>query len=253
MRMNDGSSLALRRRRTSPRHKGEWVKRPAAHTIAQVRYVAAFRTYSWDEGIAELAQRFFQAVPSSRRVVLVDETRGRIKIPAYETISHTAETACPELPNHPLGRSLWYNVDYGVYALQREFPDIEYFLFSESDLAVNLSLEPMMRFAMANRIDFIAHQVQPSSPAWFWHRHGLSISPNPWQSLLFFMVLSRTAILYLLEARRTLAQRFARGELELWPFCEAFVPTVLKTCSVMRFGDVRRFALTDNLNFRPHL
>jgi uncharacterized protein (DUF1810 family) len=220
---------------------------------SSVRYVAAFRTYTWDEGIAELAQRFFAAVPSARQVLLVDETRGPIEIPGYEKISHTDHTACSDLPNNPPGRSLWFNVDYGIYSLQRQLPDFDYYLLSESDVAVNVPLEPMIRFASARRIDLIAHGVEPSTPDWFWHSHGLVLSPYPWRSLLFFMVLSRRAIACLLAARRQLAQRFAVGEIDLWPFCEAFVPTVLKSTPGMRFAKVSRFAATGNLAFRPRL
>ncbi len=224
----------------------------AGEGSSSLRYVAAFRTYAWDEEIAELARRFFAATPSARQVVLVDETRGPIEVPGYEKITHSEQTACPELPNYPRGRSLWFNVDYGIYALQRALPDFDYYLLSESDLSVNLSLEPMMRFAIDQGIDLIAHKVRPSSPSWYWHAHGLALSPDPWQALLFFMVLSRRAIKCLLAERRQQALRLAAGETDLWPFCEAFVPTVLKSAG-MRFADVDAFAATHNLDFRPRL
>jgi hypothetical protein len=217
-----------------------------------MRYVAAFRTYAWDEDIAELARRFFVATPGSRQVVLADETLGPIDIPGYEKISHTTDTACPGLPNHPPGKSLWYNVDYGIYYLQRELPEFDYYLLSESDLAVNVSLEEMVRFAFDRRIDMIAHGVEPSTPDWFWHHHGLVLSEKPWRSLLFFMMLSRRAIHYLLEERMRLAVHFDSGDLGLWPFCEAFVPTALKSKG-MRVAKVSAFVTTEDLNFRPWL
>jgi hypothetical protein len=218
-----------------------------------MRSVAAFRTHIWDDDIAELALRFFAAVPSSRQVVLVDETRGPIEIPGYEKISHTDDTQCLGLPNYPAGYSLWFNGDYGVYFLQRALPDFDYYLVSECDLAVNLSLEPMMRCAITNRIDMIAHKIEPSGSRWAWHDHGLAISNAPWRALLFLTVLSGRAIDCLLESRRELARRFAAGEVRLWPFCEAFVPTVLKSISDIRIIEVSTFANTENLVFRPYL
>jgi hypothetical protein len=221
--------------------------------MSSVGYVAAFRTYAWDEGIAELARRFFAAAAGSRQVVLVDETRGPIEISNYEKISHTSDTAYLGLPNHPPGQSLWFNVDYGIYSLQRQLPDYDYYLLSESDLAVNVSLQPMMRFAAARRIDFIAHQILPSTPEWYWHSNGLALSASPWRSLLFFMILSQRAISCLLTARRELAQRFSAGEINTWPFCETFVPTILKSAPGIRFAEVSAFAGTDDLEFRPRL
>jgi hypothetical protein len=221
--------------------------------MSPIGYVAAFRTYTWDDGIEELARRFFAAAPSSRQVVLVDETRGVVEIPGYEKISHTQDTVCPGLPNYPPGRSLWFNVDYGVYSLQRQIPDFDYYLLSESDLAVNVPLESMIRFATMKRIDLIAHKVEPSTPDWYWHSHGLVLAAKPWRSLLFFMVLSQRAIACLLAARRQLAQRFSAGEIAVWPFCEAFVPTVLKSTRGMRFADVSAFASTEDLKFRPQI
>ena len=216
-----------------------------------MRYVAAFRTHTWDDDIAELARRFFAAAPSSRKVVLVDETRGPIDIPGYEKISHTDDTQCFGLPNYPAGFSLWFNGDYAVYFLRRALPEFDYYLVSESDLAVNLSLEPMMRFATTTRVDVIAHRVQPSQPRWAWHHHGLALSDAPWQALLFLAVFSARAIDCLLDARQQLARRLAAGEVRQWPFCEAFVPTVLKSISDMRIVEVSRFANSENLVFRP--
>jgi hypothetical protein len=218
------------------------------------RYVAAFRTYAWDEDIAELARRFFAAVPSARQVVLVDETRGPIEIPGYEKVSHTTDVSSLGLLQYPNGpASLWFNVDYGIYFLERALPDFDYYLLSESDLAVNVDLEPMMGLAAEQGIDLIAHKIELSTPDWFWHGHGLALSAQPWQSRLYFMVLSHRTVEYLLAARRRLGERFALGEIGLWPFCEAFVPTVLKSTPEIKLADVSQFADTENLAFRPWL
>jgi F5/8 type C domain len=218
-----------------------------------MRYLAAFRTHVWDDEIAELARRFFAALPTSRQVVLVDESHGPVAVPGYEKISHTDNTESLGLPNYPTGQSLWFNGDYAVYFLQRAFPDFDYYVLSESDLAVNLSLEQMMRSVSENSVDLVAHRIERSTPDWFWHRHGLTVSDAPWRALVFFMVLSRRAIACLFEERQQLARRFAAREIEPWPFCEAFVPSVLKSTSGMKFAEVGAFADVENLRFRPWL
>jgi hypothetical protein len=218
-----------------------------------MRCVAAFRTHLWDNDIATLAERFFAAAPSCLHVVLMDETRAPVPVHGYEKLSHTNDTASLHVPNYPPDRSLWFNADYALYFLLHAYPDADFYLMSEADVAVNIDLRPMLRYAAAKRIDFIAHEVEPSTPRWFWHPHGLALSPRPWRSLVFFMLLSRRAILSLLAVRQTLAKRFAGGDLELWPFCEAFIPTTLKTWSDMRFAPLGMFATTENFKVRPHI
>lgn len=120
-----------------------------------MRYVAAFRTYAWNDVIAELAERFFRQTPHGRQVVLVDETPGPLPIPSrYELVRHTVATQDLGLARQPPGRSLWYNVNYGPYYLRRAMPDYDRYLFSESDVAVNADLEPMVERSIAEGIDF---------------------------------------------------------------------------------------------------
>lgn len=218
-----------------------------------MKWVAAFRTHVWDDDIAESARRFFAAVPTMRRVVLVDETRGALEIPGYEKISHTDDASSLGLPNHPIGQSLWFNGDYAFYFLRRALPDYDYYLLSEYDVAVNLGLEPLQQLVGRDAVDFVAHRVIPSTADWYWHQNGLSLSDAPWKSLIFFSVLSARAIDRLLAARQALAERFRAGELRIWPFCETFIPTVLKSMPDMRFAEVSAFAKTDHFAFRPRL
>jgi len=216
-------------------------------------YVAAFRTYAWDDDIAGLAVRFFSACPGARHVVLVDETRGPIDIPGYEKVSHTTDTEALGLLDHPLGQSLWHNVDYGIYFLLLAFPDCDYYLLSESDLAVNLSLAPMMNDIAARRLDLVTRDVRLADPNWYWYANGSALYTKPWRSLLCFMVISHSAATTLLDSRRRLTNEFLAGELREWPFCEAFVPSTLKAIPSMKFADLEEFASVNNLNFRPRI
>lgn len=212
--------------------------------------VAAFRVYTWDACIAELARRFFAACPGTRQVVLADESRGRLPIEDYEVVWHTDDTSLLGLPNHPAGRSLWYNVDYGLYMVRTALPGYDYYLLAESDLAVNLDLAPMLEAVAARGIDLLAHEIQRAPDDWGWVPSARDAFGQVWQALIFFMVVSGRAADLLLRRRQEHAARFAAGD--QWPFCEAFVPSVLHE-EGMRCAEVGEFADTTNLHYRPHI
>lgn len=215
-------------------------------------FVSAFRTYAWNSEIRELAIRFFRSTAGTRQVILADETRGSLHIDGFEVISHTEDTSKYDLIKHPSSKSLWYNVDYGAYILRKELPEYDYYVLSESDLAVNADLTSMLADVAENEIDFVAHGVQRSTPDWYWHENATQTSAEPWRSLLFFMVFSARAIDSLYAERRALGRSFLAGETKTWSFCEPFVPSVLFLAK-MRFRALSYYVDTVDLNFRPRL
>ncbi len=218
-----------------------------------MRYVAAFRTYTWDEGVAELARRFFAATPAARQVVLADETRGPLGITGYEVVSHTEDTSNLGLLVYPAGNSLWYNVDYGLYILRAALPGYDYYLTSESDLAVNTPLDAVVREAAARQRDIVAHWMGPATPDWEWSATAAGMFEHSMCSLLFFMLLSARAIDLLFHMRRALTLEFQAGRLATWPFCEIFVPSLLRQAR-MNFAEIGEYvADTQNLRLRPRL
>ncbi len=217
-------------------------------------YVAAFRVHRWDQDIAGLAERFFAAFPpAARKVVIADETRGPIDVP-YEKVSHTERTGeSLGLPTYPPGDVLWYCGDYALYFLVAALPDYDHYVLSEYDVAVNLSLEPMMAEAAWRPIDIMLQDIQPSTPDWDWHEIGSKVFPQPWRCLMFFMVASRRAAQALLQVRQVQAAAFASGELQVWPYCETFIPSVLKAMPDMQFEEVGAFVEASALRFRPRM
>lgn len=218
-----------------------------------MRYVAAFRAYEWDPGIAQLAERFFRNTPGARHVVLLDETYGPIDIGPYEKIGHTEATQHLGLPVHPPGKSLWFNCDYGIYILADALPDYDYYVLSESDLAVNLDLTPMLERVHAQGIDFVAHRIEPAGPDWIWQPRAARLYAESWKALLFFMVVSARAAAALFAGRVELGQRLKDDLAEKWPFCETFVPSLLKQHPGLRLAEVGDYAAVPDLNFRPRL
>lgn len=215
-------------------------------------YIAAYRAYDWNDTIAELGERMRRACPSARFTVLADESRGSLDACGWPKVSHTSDTSSLGLPAVPEGRVLWHNVDYGIYFLERALPDADYYLLSESDLAVNVALDPIVEQVRARKLDFVAHSILAAQPNWRFYNETAALFSRPMRALLFFMIISKRAAQCLLEARQSLGERFIRGELTTWPFCEGFVPSVLAEAG-LSMAPLREFADVSHLRYRPKL
>ncbi len=218
--------------------------------MTEPRYVAAFRAWQWNDDIAVLARRFFDACPGGRHVVLMNEARGPVEAGGYEKVSHDDDFSVLGLPDRPAGRSLWFNGDYAYIFLRISLPGFDHYVISESDVAVNLSLLPMMRHVAEGEVDAVVHRLAPADPAWAWY--GLALAqPDPWSAGLFFCVFSARALDALLAGRQALARRLEDGDTDLWPIVESFAPTTLQAAG-MRFAELGDFADVANLSDRPH-
>ena len=217
--------------------------------MTELRYVAAFRAWQWNDDIAVLARRFFDACPGGRHVVLMNEENGPVEAGGYEKVSHDGDFSILGLPNLPAGQSLWFNGDYAYIFLRLSLPGFDQYIISESDVAVNLSLEPMIRHVALQEVDAVVHRLAPADPNWDWYALAQA-QLDPWGAGLFFSVFSARALDEILVARQALARRLAAGETELWPIVESFVPTALRAAG-MRFAEIASFADVENLNNRP--
>ncbi|MBE7210812.1 MAG: discoidin domain-containing protein [Gluconacetobacter diazotrophicus] len=217
---------------------------------AAPRWVAAFRAYKWNDDIASLAKRFFANCPGARHVVLLNEEHGPIDVGSYETVSHGRDFSAWGLPERPSGQSPWYNSDYVYCQLRLHLPDHDYYLVSESDVAVNGPFEPVVRHAAANRIDAVVHQLGPVDPRWAHHPAALA-QRDPLRCFLFVCLFSGRALDTILAGRQTLARHpdFAARP---WPIVESFVPTILRDAG-MRIAEMSLFFDTLFLRYRPFL
>ena len=166
-----------------------------------LNYVAAFRAYEWTEDIALMARRFFDACPGARQVVLLNEANGPIDVGSYEKIAHGDDFSAFGLPERPVGKSLWFNSDYAYAFLRQALPHYDHYIISESDVAVNLSLERMACHAVEHGIDAIVHQLQPARPDWHWYQEALA-QDDPWMAYVFICLFSGRALDAMLDARR---------------------------------------------------
>lgn len=218
-----------------------------------MRYVAAFRLYSWNDTIADLARRFFASFPSARHVVLADLTHGDLGLPPdYEVLWHSDDASELGVASVPPGKTHWYNVDYALYILRRSFPEHEAFVTCESDLAVNLPLETALLQCFDEGVDAVVHEPKASTPDWHWHANGAAVFAAPRRALCFFMMMSAQAVDVLWAARRTHTAALEANALPVWPFCETFIPSVLAQAG-LRVAAIGDFAETAHLRFRPRL
>ena len=219
--------------------------------MTELRYVAAFRAWQWNDDIATLARRFFDNCPGGRHVVLMNEARGPVDADGHEKIVHDDDFSVLGLPNRPAGHSLWFNGDYSYIFLRIALPGFDYYVIAESDVAVNLSLEPLIRHVAEHGVDAVMHRLAPANPDWAWYPQALA-QPDPQSAALFFIVFSGRALDALLVERQALARRLADGLTDLWPIVESFVPTTLHGAG-MRFAEIGDFADVAHMSHRPHL
>ena len=213
--------------------------------------LVAFRTFLWDDAIANTAESLSKRFTGGKFIVLADETRGSLQISGFDYLSHTSDFSRFGLPDFPAGRSLWYNGDYGLYALRSASPDHDYYVMSEYDVAVNIDVDYLLDNVRRMKIDILAHDVQPATPDWFWYQNAVNNYDMPFKFYMPFIIISGCAIDLLLQARQKDAQRLGSC-LEDWPICETFIPSVAMAHG-LQIGNLADFASTELLRYRPRL
>ena len=214
-------------------------------------YLVAFRTHVWDATGRNMAAALAARVGRGRFVVLADQTRGPLGIEDVELLAHTKDFGGFGLPEYPEGRSLWYNGDYPLYALEAAYPGYDHYLMIEFDVAVNVDLDALVDNMVERELDVVAHQVRPADPGWFWYANAAANFAVPHQALIFFLAVSRRAVGVLREARLADAARLDPPDVS-WPFCESFVPSVAIAAG-LRVANLDEFAGTEFLRFRPQM
>ncbi len=211
--------------------------------MTQPLCIIALRTHLWSPAIAAQAARLQQAAPGCRFVILADETKGPLNTAPFEKISHTVDFSAFALPAFPAGRVLWYNADYPLYTLQQHFPDATHFLVAEYDVSVNIPLLPVLQHAYTQKLDLIAHFLGPAPDSWGWTHEVKAHFRAPMQSFLPLCLISARAVRHLLHRRQTWPLQ-SPTEHAHWPFCEAFIPTVVQELQDCRMEGWQKHAST---------
>lgn len=193
---------------------------------ADDRIVVAFRTHVWDEHIALIASKMREATEGLRLVVVADESNGPLDTGELEKVSHTADFSSWGLPLTPEDRTLWFNADYPLFALRREFPDAELYVMIENDVIADADLAEVFRAALAEKVDFLATNIAEPAGGWPWVRTAQRLQLPLQRAWIQILGVSARGVDALLEARLALLPTDDGTETN-WPYCEVFIPTVL--------------------------
>jgi hypothetical protein len=214
--------------------------------------VVAFRTHRWNRDIAVLARRLAYYSQGATFVVLADETDGVLETGHFRKLAHSKDFSAFGLPAFPPGRPLWWNSDYPLYLLRREFPEATHFAMVEYDVAVNTDAAAILRDARDRAVDLIGVNLVPATAKWAWYDTVSKHFTEPMLSFLPFMVISARAIDALLRSRLNIFAAHppaARGD---WPFAEGLIPSVVASLQGARMEELARHASLPFYDFRWH-
>jgi len=218
----------------------------------QPGFIVAFRTHRWTPSIARMAARTQDAAAGCQFVILADETNGALNTGPFKKCAHTIDFSPFGLPSFPPGEVLWYNADYPLYTLRQNFPAASLFIVAEYDAAVNVPLLPIFQHAAAQKLDLIAHNICPATDDWEWKARVAAHFAKPLHAFMPLTLVSARGISHLLYRRQNWPQQNPR-EHDDWPFCEAFIPTVLAEMPDCRTENWRRYADTTHLTLARRL
>jgi len=212
--------------------------------------IVAFRTHVWNADVAYLARRLLGFCVGARFVVLVDESNGVLDTAPFEKVAHDSDFSGFGMPNFPAGQVLWYNADYPLYVLRRQFPNAACFAMVEYDVAINVDIAAVMRRAVAEKIDLIAHELKDPPQWWTWEEWTGKHFAAPIRRLLPVLILSGRGVDALYERRRRFAaQKWPETPAD-WAYCEVFIPSAIAEIPEFRIADIDEHAKLSYYTFR---
>ena len=204
-------------------------------------YTLIFRTNEWDDDIANLAERAQRCCGSGKFIIAADESERTLIVAPYPKLSHNSDFSFIGLPNIPRDRVLWWNGDAVLYTARRALPYTDYYIMSAHTVFFSCELDDVIRRIADEGIDLAASKIEPLSEI-HWSRTSIrGITSDPYQASMPLVILSGRAVDYLLKTRQELAARLESGQIEHWPYWEAFIPTMLLQHHDMSVSDLNRF------------
>lgn len=179
---------------------------------------ASPETFDWARQLASLS-----GVPA---VLLVDARHSRAREDVDGRILAMTRSSDRQLKLHSPADVGWRCGDYGFYAARARFPDATHYWMIEDD--VRIGGDGAAFFAHAARfpeIDFLASEIRPAEPNWWWYGYAASRDAVPWRSFFPVTRLSARAVDRLQTKRQQQSRRWTRRA--LWPNDEAFVATTI--------------------------
>lgn len=217
-------------------------------------YAVLFKLYYWDDMVARRLAELCASCGSGEVWAVVDDTNGYVDGVAHPRVFRTeeADLRALGLTTLPYRNANWFNVDYQMLAFHAACPDYAYYVMVEYDCSVRHDFDRTINRIEADEVDFAATPISTPIDEWGWVGTLEALWPRGQivKALLTVSVFSARAVVHLGAARRELARRHAAGEIAIWPFCEGYVPSVLRDAG-FRSENLTRYGSTLCLDWWP--
>lgn len=220
-------------------------------------YAIVFTTYAWDDFVARQYERLRARCLDADLFIMLDAIdQPPIPVPHGRVLSLDragvgrllGEGACT-VETGPWGspRTLWWNLDYYLYAFFDAHPEYDYCLMLDFDAWIDLDVDALVSAVAARGVAFVAEPHRDMA-RWAWTALHEPTYPRDiiHGALLAVTIVSRNAARYLRGRRAAMAGERRAGRVPFWPFCEAFVATELaavgfRVAALSAFGDTTRY------------
>lgn len=223
-------------------------------TPAGSKYAVMLRTHIWDDYVARQYDRLVARTKNGRVFVLVDETSGRVEVNRDNVVRYTQDDLLAlGLAKAGKGNLLWYNGDYSLYIFLSRHPDFDYYIMVEYDVVVNVEFDDVVAKARQEGIGFVGltKDVEPI-PEWNFTESCLDAyrMDQVQKRLICLAVFSKPAAQQLFDRRLELSRAYRNGEIQRWPYCEAYIPTELGV-SGFKLAELTEFGPADHYDWLP--
>ena len=213
-----------------------------------VRYAVLLKVHYWNEFAERRLRHLLERAPNGDIHIFVDETHGQVGPIAHDRVIRATEGDMAELNVvlEPSGTLFWYNVDYPLYYFFLRHSSYDYYLMCEHDAVPNIDIDNFVRTAHRDGIDYVGF---PTTEIGWPLKTGEAAYPKTfklYQWLNCLSLHSKRSVEFLLERRQLLAQRYAAGEIAVWPNNEVFIPTEMfnngfPVRSLADYGNIDRY------------
>jgi hypothetical protein len=217
------------------------------------RYAVLFRVHFWDDFAERQYQRLRAKARNADLFILVNETDGTVPIPHRNKVSFTEKDLLAlGLSGAGYNGMVWYNGDYPLYYFYERYPDYDYYIVSDYDVLVQRDLDDVVDRLAREYIDYVGLTRAGEFSTWP-HTHTVrGVYPEEMiqKQLICLVMYSNRCVRRLLERRRELSQMYSAGQLDAWPYCEAFIPTEVAMAG-LKAEELTRFGPCDHCHAGP--
>ena len=208
-----------------------------------MKYAVIYRAHYWDADVEDNYLRTVENSPGADVFIARDTTNGACVIPhAEDRLIFDIDIYKTEEMGFPTERGFHYNGDYATLCFFKEFPDYDYYITIECDLAVFYDLSAIVEDMAANKIDNVCYEQPVDSKEWYHvaQNGGYEDNKTVMPAWICVHFLSRKALVGLMVSRYQHALLKVKNNLEHWPYCEYMMGSIHKIHN-LKFKDLRSY------------